>query len=96
MTPTTKNTRPTSIRCEYCGRPVAVAAKGRIANAHAACGAVANDMTRLEKSVGLAIEGMSSDEIAAFRKMLVGQFMSWTNGTFNPHKANGKGKRASV
>lgn len=92
-TPTIKHNRPTTEICEVCGRPVAVAARGRIAHVHPACGAVSHDFARLERSVDAATEGMSQEELAAFRKFLVGQFFHWTNGKFNAAKSNGSAKR---
>ena len=87
------STRPTSTLCEVCNRPVPVAAKGRIAHVHPACGTFDNDFARLERSVDAAIEGMSGEELAAFRKVLVGRFFHWTNGKFNAAKGNGSAKR---
>lgn len=90
-------TRPTSSTCEVCGRQMEIPAKGRIAAAHRECGTVRNDFDRLERAVDVATEGMSPEELRAFRKYLVGQFMHWTNGKFNATKANGaKGRKAKA
>ena len=90
------STRPTVTTCEVCNRAITVAARGRIAATHAACGAVGNDFDRLERSVDAATDGMTVEELAAFRKFLVGKFFHWTNGKFNAAKGNGSAKRKAA
>lgn len=93
---TTTTNRPTTTKCEVCGRPVQVAAKGRIAHVHPACRDMDNDFARLERAVDAATAGMTAEELAAFRKMLVGRFFHWTNGKFNAAKGNGSAKRKAA
>lgn len=84
------NIRPTATRCEVCGRPVEVAAKGRIAHMHRECGTMINDFERFERAVEAVADGMTDDELRALRKLLCSRFFNFTNGRFNAVKRNRK------
>lgn len=78
--------RPTSTTCEVCGRPVEVAAKGRIGFMHPACRDLRNDIDRVQRSATAAIETMSYAERRAFRKQLLSLTFHFVNATFNGAK----------
>jgi len=62
--------RPAHVDCYLCGRPIAVARRGRIPETHAGCARWRDDCNRLPGSLAAAVAEAQGD-LAAVRRLRV-------------------------